>query len=243
MVLPTLKDLLEAGSHFGHQSKRWHPKMKSFIFTEREGIHVIDLEQTLVRLEKAADFLRDVASKGGKIVFVSTKEQAYEIVEAEAIRAGALFVTKRWIGGTLTNFETLKGNLKKLDTLEKRKESGELNKYTKKEKLLIDREIAKIKSFVGGLRDLEKLPDAVFILDTKREDNAVLESRKVGVPVVGVVDTNCDPTLVNYPIPANDDATKSIKLIVKTIADAVEEGYAAYAKENKNKPVEEKTDE
>lgn len=233
MVLPSMKDLLEAGVHFGHQSKRWHPKMQPYIFTEREGIHVIDLEQTVDRLEKAATFLKTLASKGGKIIFVSTKEQAANIVKDEAIRAGAMHVTKRWTGGTLTNFETLRSIINRLETLEKQKESGELEKYTKREQLLFDREIDKLNGAFGGLKGLTKLPDALFVLDTKKELNCVREARKTGVTVVGVVDTNCDPTMIDYVIPANDDAIRAIKVIVKSIADAVEEGYADFNREQK----------
>ena len=243
MVLPSMKDLLEAGVHFGHQSKRWHPKMQPYIFTEREGIHVIDLEQTVDRLEKAANFLKNLASHGGKIIFVSTKEQGASIVKEEAIRAGAMHVTKRWTGGTLTNFETMRAILSRLSNLEAQKESGELEKYTKREQLLIARDIDKLNNAVGGLKGLEKLPDALFVLDTKKEINAVREAKKTGVTVVGVVDTNCDPTVIDYVIPANDDAIRAIKVIVKTIADAVEEGYAEFNHDEKVKADKQKETE
>lgn len=230
MEIPTLKEMLEAGVHFGHQARRWHPKMAPFIFTQREGIHVIDLEKTISAIKVATEFLKDTASTGGKIIFVSTKKQAQEVIKEEASRAGAMYVNKRWIGGTLTNFESIKNTLKRLEDLESKKEKGELGKYTKKERLLIDREIYKLEEALGGLRGLETLPGALFIVDTKKEANAAAEAQKTGVPIVGVVDTNCDPVGISYPVPANDDAIKSIKLIVKTIADAVEEGYNVYKK-------------
>ena len=240
MQMPSLKDLLEAGVHFGHQAKRWNPKMKPFIFTEREGIHVLDLEQTSKALENSTKFLKAIAKNGGKIIFVSTKEQAQIIVKEEATRCGALYVTKRWVGGTLTNFESLKSSLNRLNGLEKKRDAGELDKYTKKERLLIDRDIEKKNSSIGGLKGLVAGPQAIFVLDTKKEENAVREAKKTGVPIVGIVDTNSDPTVIDYPIPANDDAIKSIKLLVKTIADAVEEGYGEYKKEQAKSDNEER---
>src|SRR3989338_1457460 len=180
MQMPSLKDLLEAGVHFGHQAKRWNPKMKPFIFTEREGIHVLDLEQTSKALENSTKFLKAIAKNGGKIIFVSTKEQAQIIVKEEATRCGALYVTKRWVGGTLTNFESLKSSLNRLNGLEKKRDAGELDKYTKKERLLIDRDIEKKNSSIGGLKGLVAGPQTIFVLDTKKEENAVREAKKTG---------------------------------------------------------------
>lgn len=230
MELPTIKDLLEAGVHFGHQSRRWHPKMQPYIFTEREGIHILDLDKTTLSLEKATNFLIEIASQGEKIIFVSTKKQSQDIIKEEVSSAGALYVNKRWIGGTITNFESIQGNLKKLEDLEGKRESGELEKYTKKERLLIDREITHLDDALGGLRGLDKLPGAIVVIDTKKEANSVREARKRGIKIVGVVDSNCDPTEVDYVVPANDDALKSIKIIVKTLSSAVREGYNIYKK-------------
>lgn len=204
--------------------------MQRHIYTERDGIHILDLDQTLKYLEAATNFLKEIASLGEKIIFVSTKKQAQDIIKEEASSAGALYVNKRWIGGTLTNFESIIANLRKLEDLERKRESHELEKYTKKERLLIDREIGRLDETLGGLRGLDKLPAALVVVDTKKETNAVREARKRGVKIVGVVDSNCDPTEVDYAVPANDDALKSIRIIVKTLANSVEEGYQIYNK-------------
>ena len=223
-TIPTMKDLLEAGSHFGHEAKRWNPKMSQYIFTQRGGIHVIDLEKTESKLKEAVDFVIDQVSKGSEIVFLATKKQAQDFTREQAQRVGAMHMTHRWVGGLFTNFDTVKKTLNRFkEAAESRAKADSLG-LTKKEKLLLDRHLAKVEKVFGGVKDMEKLPEIIFIVDAKKELNAVLESRKVGVKIVAITDTNSDPTLVDYPIPANDDAIKSIQLLVKTIADAVEEG-------------------
>ncbi len=221
---PTMKDLLEAGSHFGHQSRRWNPKMAPFIFGEKAGVHIIDLEKTEEALVKAAEFVKDAVSEGGEIIFLATKRQAQEIVKSEAERSGAMFLAERWLGGLLTNFDSVRRTLEKIPELEG--QIGDNSKFTKKEQLLKKRELSKLLRFVGGVRKMEKLPQVLFVVDAKKEVNAIREAQKNGVTTVALVDTNGDPTSVDYPIPANDDAIKSITLIVKTIADAVFEGKA-----------------
>ncbi|PJE67345.1 30S ribosomal protein S2 [Candidatus Shapirobacteria bacterium CG10_big_fil_rev_8_21_14_0_10_40_9] len=216
----TLKELLEAGCHFGHQTVRWNPKMKPYIFEARERIHIFDLVKTKEGLEAACAFVKATASQGGKILFVGTKRQAKEIIQETAKKAGMPYVSQRWLGGTLTNFEQIQKSLEKLETLKKEKEEGKYKEYTKKENLLIDREIARLEKFFGGLTSLEKLPEALFVVDVKTEAGAVLEAARKEIPVVGIVDTNSDPDLVDYVIPGNDDAQKSIELIVGVIGDA-----------------------
>lgn len=230
----SMKDLLEAGVHFGHQSKRWNPKMKQYIFTARNGVHVIDLAKTAPMLQEAYDFARETAANGGNIVFVGTKKQARHIIQDEAKRIGAMYVTERWLGGLLTNFDSIKKSLRKLETLQAQRESGELNQYTKKERAIIDHEINRLQRLLGGIAELRQLPQALFIVDPHKEDIAVIEARQMGIPVIAVVDTNCDPTLVDYPIPGNDDALKSIKLFVTHIANAVGAGKAE-AKDKQSK--------
>lgn len=224
MKLPTINQLLESGAHFGHQSRRWNPKMGQYIFTAKEGIHIIDLEKTEKLLKEAAEFLKKVASVGGAIIFLATKKQAAEIVRQEAERAGAMHLTHRWVGGLLTNWESVQKTIQKLPNLEDQLKEAKEKGLTKKEQLLIQREIDKLNQFIGGIRNLEGKPAALFIVDSRKEDNAVREAAKMGVPTVAIVDTNSDPTKVTYPIPANDDAIKSISVIVKAAADAVEEG-------------------
>ncbi len=227
---PTIKDLVDAGVHFGHQVKRWNPKMAPYIYTTRKNIHIIDLETTEELLKNAADFLYEVTAKGGKVIFVGTKKQARDIIKIEGERSGAMYVTERWLGGTVTNFGVIKkNNINKLIDLKTRREKGELDMYTKKERLLIDREIEKLEKYVGGLTNLKKAPEAIFVVDTKREKTAVREAAAAKIPVVAMVDTNSDPTKVAYPIPGNDDAIKSIACVVKCLADAVEQGYKDYA--------------
>lgn len=244
---PKIEQLIEAGVHFGHQVKRWHPDMAPFIYTVKKNIHIIDLEQTEKLLEKAADFLYKTALKGGKIVFVGTKKQAREIIEIEAKRAGAMFVTERWLGGTITNFDVIKkNNIDKLINMKKDREQGEYEKYTKKERLLLDREIENLERFVGGLTNLSKIPDAIFVVDARREKTAVSEAVVAGVPVVALIDTNTDPEGIEYPIPGNDDAIKSIVCVTKALSDAVEQGYKDYAagvKEEEEEKREEKKKE
>jgi small subunit ribosomal protein S2 len=228
MKTPSMKELLEAGAHFGHQSRRWNPKMGQYIFGERSGVHIIDLEKTEEKLTAAADFVKKTVEEGGQIVFLATKRQAQEIVKAEAERAGAMYMVERWLGGLFTNFEAVRKTIEKMPALEGM--IADTAKFTKKEQLLMSRELAKLNRYAGGVRSMEKLPEVLFLIDARKEDNAVREARKMGVKTVAVVDTNADPTMVDYPIPANDDAIKSISLVVKTIADAVEEGKAAFQK-------------
>jgi len=219
-----LKELLEAGVHFGHQARRWNPKMKQFIYTERDGIHVIDLIQTSARIDDAYEYIKNLVSSGGEIVFVGTKRQAKDIVVEESKRVGAMFISERWVGGLLTNFEAVQKNIKRLNDLREKRDKKELDHLTKKERLMIDREIEKIEKTFGGLDRMSKIPEALFVVDAKKEDNAVREARKTGVKVVALTDTNADPTVVDYPIPANDDAIKALGLLIKVMADAYAEG-------------------
>jgi small subunit ribosomal protein S2 len=219
-----MKELLEAGVHFGHRSRRWHPKMRSYIFTERNGIHIIDLQQTIRMLDTAYNFVRDAAAEGGTILFVGTKRQAQENIEAQAQRCGMPYVTQRWLGGTLTNFRTIRQRCNYLLELEKQKELGEFAKLLKKEALWKERELLKLQRRFGGIKNMYYLPSAVFIADVRREETAVKEANVLGIPLVAMVDTNCDPDPIDYLIPANDDAIRAIKLIASKMADAVIEG-------------------
>jgi len=220
----TMRQLLEAGVHFGHRTRRWNPKMRPFIFTERSGIHIIDLHQTMVRINQYYDLVRDLAAKGGTILFVGTKRQAQATIAQEAQRAGMPYVNIRWLGGTLTNWKTIKQRIDYLNTLERRVASGEFRNLSKKEQLAIDREIAKLNRRIGGLKGMKDLPDMLYVVDTRREELAVKEANKVHIPVLAIVDTNCDPDPIDYIIPGNDDAIRSIKLITHIIADAIVEG-------------------
>ncbi|MDO8669281.1 MAG: 30S ribosomal protein S2 [Candidatus Buchananbacteria bacterium] len=226
MKMPTILELLQAGVHFGHQKGRWHPKMKEYIFTERGGVHIIDLEKTLVKLEEAANFLRDTAQKGGIVLFVGTKKQGQQIIKKYADETGMPYIIERWIGGLFTNFSNVGKLVKKYRKLKEESAAGVLAKYTKKEQVDFDKEIERLGKFVGGLGDMRKIPEAVFILDAKKEKTAIVEARKKGVPVVGFCDSNINPELFDYPIPANDDAVKSIDLIIGLIAQAILEGKA-----------------
>jgi small subunit ribosomal protein S2 len=226
MSVVPMKALLETGVHFGHRTKRWHPKMKPFIFTERNGVHIIDLQQTIVALDMAASMIRDNVSKGGTVLFVGTKRQAQEPIATQAARAGQPFITERFMGGTLTNWKTIKARLDRMAELEGMKERGELDRFTKKEALLRTREIDRLNRKMGGIKAMRRLPDAVFIVDVCREHNAVKEANTLGIPVIAMVDTNCDPTGVDYVIPANDDAIRAIKLIVEAMSNAALEGLA-----------------
>lgn len=220
----TLQQLLEAGCHFGHQTIRWNPKMKPYIFAAREGVHIFDLAKTKEGLEAAVAFAKALSASGGKILFVGTKRQAQEIVEAVAKKAGMPYMVKRWLGGTITNWEQIKQSRDKMVEMKRAQEAGEYKSYTKKEQLLFDREIAKLERFLGGLVGMENLPEAIFIVDVKKEIAAALEAQRRGIKVIGVVDTNSDPDLADFVIPANDDAVKSIGLVVEAIGEAVEEG-------------------
>ena len=220
----TMKELLEAGVHFGHQKERWNPKMKKFIFTERNGIHIIDLQQTIKYFEEAYDYIADLVANGGTVLFVCTKKQGQDIVEEEAKRCGMFYVNKRWLGGTLTNFQTIRKSVYKLKMLKKMEEEGVFDQLPKKEAVRLRRKKEKLEKYIGGIENMNRLPDALFIVDIVREENAVREARKAGVPIVALVDTNADPDLVDYPIPANDDAIRAIRLLTSRIADAVLEG-------------------
>ena len=220
----TMKALLEAGVHFGHQTKRWNPKMRPYIFTDRHGIHFIDLQQTARLLKEAQDFARDIAVNGGRIIFLGTKKQAQDTVRIEAGRSGMSYVDRRWLGGTLTNFVTIRSRLRYLRELERRVYSGEIENLPKQEQVRTHRELQKLQESLGGLRDMTQLPSAVFIVDPKRETIAVAEARRLGIPIIAMVDTNCDPDLVDYVIPSNDDAIRSVRLITSRIADAIIEG-------------------
>ena len=233
--VPKIQEMIDAGVHFGHQTKRWHPKMEPYIYTVSKGVHIIDLEKTEEMLRKACDFLYEQASMGKVIVFVGTKKQSKDIIEKEAKRSGALYVNERWVGGTITNFETIKKNIDKLLSYLKSREEGKFSIYTKKERLLIDREIEKLQASYGGISSLRKTPEVLFVIDTKREKTAIREAKRSGVPVVAIVDTNANPEDIDYPIPGNDDAIKSVALIVRAIADAVEEGYKEFGKSEKEK--------
>lgn len=221
-----MKQLLEAGVHFGHQTRRWNPKMKPFIFTERNGIHIIDLQQTVTRLEEAINFVRDVVAAGGEVLIVGTKKQARDTVEQEAKRAGLPYVNNRWLGGTLTNFRTIQQRIRYLKELEAAVAAGEFARRPKREQLKIQEEIERLNRYFGGIKEMDRLPAAVFIIDTEREAIAVHECERLGIPIVALVDTNCDPDPITFPIPSNDDAIRAIKLILGKIADAAIEGRA-----------------
>ncbi len=227
----SMKALLESGVHFGHRTNKWDPRMRPFIFTERNGIHIIDLQQTVKALNTAYNVVRDCVAGGGTVLFVGTKRQAQETVREEAMRCGMPYVTERWMGGILTNWSTMYQRIQELDRLEKRTETGDINRLTKKEGLLIQREINRLEIRLSGLRKMKHLPDYVFIVDVCRETTAVNEANKLDIPVIALVDTNCDPTGVDYVIPSNDDAIRAIKLLVGKIADAVLEGKAARKEE------------
>ncbi len=219
-----IRQLLEAGVHFGHQTKRWNPKMKKFIFGSRSGIYIIDLEKTEECINKARDFLVDLAAKGELALFVGTKKQAQEVVRQEAIRSGMYYVTERWPGGLLTNFSTIKKSINRLKAIEKMKEDGTFDKLTKKEVAHLEKELGKLKKNFSGIALMERMPKAMFVVDTKKEETAVREARRLGIPIIGLIDTNSNPDLIDFPIPGNDDATKSIKLLTSLLADAIVEG-------------------
>jgi small subunit ribosomal protein S2 len=226
----SMKALLESGVHFGHRTNKWHPKMRPFIFTERNGIHIIDLQQTVKSLNTAYNIVRDTVSTGGVVLFIGTKRQAQETIKEEAIRCGMPYVTERWMGGVLTNWITFFQRILELDRMEKMRDSGEISRLTKKEGLLIQREIDRLEVRLGGIRAMKKLPDLIFVVDVSREETAIKEANKLGIPVIALVDTNCDPSGVDYVIPSNDDAIRAIKLLVGKVADAILEGRA-YRKE------------
>ena len=224
MAVVSMKALLEAGVHFGHRTRRWNPKMKPYIFTERNGIHIIDLQQTLAKLNQAYALVQDTVSQGGTVLFVGTKKQAQETVSAEALRSGMPFINERWLGGTLTNWRTIRQRIDQLEDLEQKAQRGDFARLTKKEALEKQRLTIKLQHRLGGLRTMKRLPDLVFITDTRREALAVTEANKLKIPIIALVDTNCDPDPIDLVIPANDDAIRAIKLIVGKVADAVIEG-------------------
>jgi len=226
MAVISMKALLESGVHFGHRTNKWDPRMKPYIFTERNGIHIIDLQQTVKALNNAFNIARDAIMNGGTVLFVGTKRQAQETVREEAIRAGMPYVTERWLGGMLTNWSTMRARIDEMERLEAMRDSGEINRLTKKEGLLIQREITRLQTRLEGVRQMKRLPDLVFIVDVGREYAAVHECNLLGIPVLALVDTNCNPQNVDYVIPSNDDAIRAIKLLVAKVADAVLEGKA-----------------
>ncbi len=234
MPVVTMRELLEAGVHFGHQSKRWNPKMKKYIYSSRNNIHVIDLHKTIPLIEKTYEFVKDTVAKNGTVLFIGTKKQAQEAVAEEAKRCSMFYVSERWLGGTLTNFKTLKKNIARLKEIEGMESEGLFEKLPRGEVANLKREKRKLMRGLGGVREMAQLPSIVFVVDSKKEIIAIKEAKKLGIPVIGVVDTNCDPEEVDYPIPANDDAIRSIKLLTKIIADAVLEGREVA------KPIEER---
>ncbi len=223
MQLVSMRKLLENGVHFGHQTRRWDPKCKPFIYTAKNGVYIINLEKTQEDLQVAYNKLKEIAENGGKVLFVGTKKQAQQIVLDEATRSGSFYINQRWLGGTLTNFRTIQRRIKRLLEINEMETSGTINVYPKKEVVLIRKEATRLDNFLGGIKEMKKLPDAVVVVDPKEDHNAVLEARKLNIPVFGLTDTNCNPAFVDYPIPANDDAIKSIKLIISLLADAIVE--------------------
>jgi small subunit ribosomal protein S2 len=231
MAALTMKELLEAGVHFGHQTKRWNPKMQKYIFGERNGIYIIDLQKTLKKFREAYAFVRDLAAGGGSVLFIGTKKQAQDTVFEEAGRCGMFYVNQRWLGGTLTNFQTIRKSIGRLKKIEEMKEQGEFERLPKKEALELDREREKLEKALIGIKAMEQLPSCVFIIDPRKEKIAVAEAQRLGIPIVAIVDTNCDPTGIDYPIPGNDDAIRAVRLITSRIADAINEGRGTLAKE------------
>jgi small subunit ribosomal protein S2 len=216
-----MKQLLEAGVHFGHQTRRWNPKMEKYIFTERNGIYIIDLQKTVKKVEEAYNFIRDVAASGGKVLFVGTKKQAQDSVREEAERCGHFYVNQRWLGGTLTNFQTIQKRIDRLRELEKMEEDGTFDVLPKKEVILLRKEKERLEKFLGGIKGMRSLPAALFVIDPRKERIAVSEARKLGIPIVAIVDTNCDPDEIDYVIPGNDDAIRAVKLLTSKMADAI----------------------
>ena len=229
MAKASIEQLLEAGAHFGHLTRRWNPQMRNFIFAERNGIHVIDLRKTQLLIDVAHDAAQEVASKGGRFMFVGTKKQAKDVIAREARRCGAYFAADRWLGGMLTNFATIRKSIRRMEAIEKMESDGTFEKLKKKERLVLTREKEKLDRILGGIRDMSRLPSAMFIVDIKKEHIAIDEAHKLGIPIFAIVDTNCDPNTVDYPIPANDDSVRTVELIAKIMADAVLEGKE-YAK-------------
>jgi small subunit ribosomal protein S2 len=231
MATLTMKELLEAGVHFGHQTKRWNPKMQKYIFGERNGIYIIDLQKTLKRFREAYAYIRDLAAGGGTVLFVGTKKQAQEAVFEETTRCSMFYVNHRWLGGTLTNFTTIRKSINRLKKLDEMKENGEYERLPKKEVLGLERERTKLEQALVGIKNMDRLPSAIYVIDPKKEKIAVEEARRLGIPIIAIVDTNCDPTGIDYPIPGNDDAIRAVRLITARVADAINEGRGTLEKE------------
>ena len=236
-----VKELLESGVHFGHQTRRWNPKMKPFIFDARNGIHIIDLSKTLTQLEAACNFLAGTVRKGGKVVFVGTKKQAQQCVKETSRDCGQFYVTERWLGGTLTNFNTIKRSIGRLKEIEKMDADGTLAGYGKQEQAMIRREASRLQKYFDGIRTMDRVPAAMFVVDIKREHNAVAEARKLKVPIIALVDTNCDPDLVDFPIAANDDAIRSVRMILATIGQVITQAQAEFEAKHARRPAPEET--
>ena len=228
MASITMKDMLDAGAHFGHQTQRWNPRMKPYVYTSRGGIHIIDLQKSVAHAKHAGDFVKKVAAKGGRMIFVGTKKQAVDTVKEAAEKCGQYHITKRWLGGTLTNFTTIKTSIDRLKKIDHLREKGDLNFYSKKERSKIEKEYGKLSEYLDGIRDMKGSPAVLFVVDLNKEHIAVAEANRLGIPVVGIADTNCDPGVVEYPIPGNDDAIRSIKLFANYVADSYIEGAKNY---------------
>ncbi|NMM51214.1 30S ribosomal protein S2 [Paenibacillus aquistagni] len=224
MAVISMKQLLEAGVHFGHQTRRWNPKMDKYIFTERNGIYIIDLQKTVKKVEEAYNFVKSIAADGGTMLFVGTKKQAQDSVKEEAERCGNYFINQRWLGGTLTNFETIQKRVERLKSLERMEEDGTFEVLPKKEVIILRKEKDRLEKFLGGIKNMRELPSALFVIDPRKERIAVAEARKLGIPIVGIVDTNCDPDEIDYVIPGNDDAIRAVKLLTSKMAEAIMEG-------------------
>ena len=231
MAVISMKQLLEAGVHFGHQTRRWNPKMKRYIFTERNGIYIIDLQKTVKKVEEAYNFIKQVSEDGGKVLFVGTKKQAQDSVKSETERAGQYYVNQRWLGGILTNYKTISKRIKRISEIEKMEEDGLFEVLPKKEVVELKKEYDRLIKFLGGIRDMKSMPQALFVVDPRKERNAIAEARKLHIPIVGIVDTNCDPDEIDYVIPANDDAIRAVKLLTGKMADAILEGQQGVSNE------------
>ncbi|EWI55442.1 TPA: 30S ribosomal protein S2 [Staphylococcus aureus] len=231
MAVISMKQLLEAGVHFGHQTRRWNPKMKKYIFTERNGIYIIDLQKTVKKVDEAYNFLKQVSEDGGQVLFVGTKKQAQESVKSEAERAGQFYINQRWLGGLLTNYKTISKRIKRISEIEKMEEDGLFEVLPKKEVVELKKEYDRLIKFLGGIRDMKSMPQALFVVDPRKERNAIAEARKLNIPIAGIVDTNCDPDEIDYVIPANDDAIRAVKLLTAKMADAILEGQQGVSNE------------
>ncbi|PKE22417.1 30S ribosomal protein S2 [Macrococcoides caseolyticum] len=231
MAVISMKQLLEAGVHFGHQTRRWNPKMKKYIFTERNGIYIIDLQKTVKKVEEAYNFVKSISEEGGTVLFVGTKKQAQEAIKEEAERAGQFFINERWLGGTLTNYKTISKRVKRISEIEKMEEDGTFDVLPKKEVVELKKEYDRLIKFLGGIREMKSMPSALFVVDPRKERNAIAEAKKLHIPIIGIVDTNCDPDEIDYVIPANDDAIRAVKLLTGKMADAILEGRQGVSNE------------